>query len=94
MTTGQKKVPTKQPVAHAATKSEGLVSDYPLSSVLVVFGVGLGIGVALGSLLGGPAVAPPTFGQRTELAAEKLGRRMLDAIAGVLPETLSKHIAS
>jgi len=31
------------------------------------------------------------IGQRTELAAEKLGRQILDAIAGVLPESISKH---
>ncbi len=93
MSTGQKRKPTGPTVAHAVTKPEGLVSHYPLSSVLVVFGIGLGVGVALGSILGGPVVPPPSFGRRTELAAEKLGRQMLDAIAGVLPESLSKHIS-
>lgn len=93
MSIGQNKMPTGPTTAHSVTKPEGLVSHYPLSSVLVVFGIGLGVGVALGSILGGPVMPRPTFGQRTELAAEKLGRQMLDAIAGVLPESLSKHIS-
>ena len=93
MSIGQKKMPTRPTVAHAVAKSEGLVSNYPLSSVLVVFGLGLGVGVAVGSMLGGPVVSRPSLGQRTELAAEKLGRQMLDAIAGVLPESLAKHIS-
>lgn len=80
--------------ARAVAKSDGVVSDYPLSSVLVVFGVGLGIGVALGAILGGPAAPPPSLAKRTELAAEKVGRQMLDAIAAVLPESLSKHRAA
>ena len=94
MSIGQKKMPTRPTVAHAVAKPEGLVSDYPLSSVLVVFGIGLGVGVALGSILGGPMTTPPSLVQRTELAAEKLGRQMLDAIASALPKSLSKHIAA
>jgi hypothetical protein len=78
--------------AHSQERSMGMVSDYPISSVLVVFGVGIWAGVALGQLLIGPA-APPTLGRRTELAAEQLGRQMLGAIAGVLPASLAKHIA-
>jgi hypothetical protein len=93
MSIRQKKMRTGPTVAHAVAIPEGLVSHYPLSSVLVVFGMGLGVGVALGSILGGPVMPRPSFAQRTGLAAEKLGRQMLDAIAGVLPESLSKHIS-
>ena len=93
MSTGQKTRP-RPTVARAVTKANGMVSDYPLSAVLLVFGMGLGVGVALGCMLGGPVLPPPSFGKRTELAAEKLGRQMLDAIAGVLPESLAKHIAT
>lgn len=77
-----------------AANLDGLVSHYPLSSVLVVFGIGLGVGVALGKILGEPFMPRPSLGQRTELAAEKLARQMRDAIAGVLPESLSKRISS
>jgi len=91
---GQNRSPTGRTVANAVTKSEGLISQYPLSSVLVVVGLGLAGGVVLGSILGGPATPGPSFGQRAEVAAEHLGRQMLGAIAGVLPESLSKHIPS
>lgn len=89
---GQNRSPTGRTVASAVTKPEGLVSDYPLSSVLVAVGLGLAVGVVLGSILGRPATPNPSFVQRTELAAGNLGRQMLGAIAGVLPESLSKHI--
>ena len=93
MSTIQKKIPTPKNAAHVQGKPSGLVGNYPMSSVLVVFGIGLGAGVALGSLLSGPVTSRPTLGRRTELAAEQLGRQMLDAIAGVLPASLAKHIA-
>ena len=91
---GQNRAPIGRTVAKAATKPNGVVSHYPLSSVLVVFGLGLGIGVALGCIIAGPATPLPSFGQRAGSAAEHFGRQMLGAIAGVLPESLSKHIAS
>jgi len=91
---GQNRTPTGRIVPKTATKPAGLVSHYPLSAVLVVFGIGLGVGVALGSIIGGPVTPRPSFGQRAELAAEHVGRQMLGAIAGVLPESLSKHISS
>ena len=93
MIAGQAQISNEPTVAQAVAKAEGLVSHYPLSSVLVVFGVGLGVGVALGSILGGPDTPRPSFGKRTELAAEKIGRQVLDSIAGVLPESLAKYVA-
>ena len=91
---GQNRTPARRTVAKTAAKPAGLVSHYPLSAVLVVFGVGLGVGVALGSIIAGPVTPSPSFGRRAELAAEHVGRQMLDAIAGVLPEALSKHISA
>jgi len=96
MSTGQKKMqqPGRRP-QQAKTETQGvqaIVGEYPLASVLIAFGVGLGVGVALETILAEPVMARPTFGQRTELAAEKFGRQMLDAIAGVLPESVAKHI--
>ncbi|NQV26696.1 MAG: hypothetical protein HQ518_20270 [Rhodopirellula sp.] len=79
-------------VAAPAVSSPGkLVNNYPLSSVLVVFGVGLGLGVVLGSFLDKPKLSRLSFAGRTEHAAEKLGRQILDAIAGTLPESFTKR---
>ena len=94
MSTGQKKLPIGPTVERTVAIPEGLVSHYPLSSVLVVVGIGLGVGIVLGSILGGPVLPRPSLGQRTGHAAEEIGRQMLDAIAGILPQSLSKHIAS
>jgi hypothetical protein len=88
----QLKRPASTSTASTQEGPAGVVCDHPMSSVLVVFGIGICAGVALGSLLLGPP-APPTLGRRTELAAEQLGRQMLGAIAGVLPASLAKHIA-
>jgi hypothetical protein len=89
---GQNRSPAGQTVASPITKSEGLVSDYPLSSVLIAVGLGLAVGVVLGGILGRPTTPAPSFTKRAELAAENVGRQMLGAIAGVLPESLSKHM--
>jgi hypothetical protein len=76
-----------------AAMSEGMISQHPLPSVLVVFGIGMGIGMVLASAMCESVAPPPSFGKRTELAAEKLGRQVLDAIAGVVPASLAKHIS-
>jgi hypothetical protein len=89
----QNRSPRGRTVANTVMKPEGLVSDYPLSSVLVVVGLGLAVGMVLGSILGRHATPGPSFVQRTELAAGNLGRQMLGAMAGALPESLSKHIS-
>ena len=91
---GQNRSPAGQTTASAITKPEGVVSDYPLSSVIVAVGLGLAVGVVLGGILGKPTTHAASFGKRAELAAEQFGRQMLGAIAGVLPESLSKHIPS
>lgn len=78
---------------HRFMEVNRLTAENPASSVLVAFGIGLGVGVALGSILAGPLTHSPTFTERTELAAEKLGRQIMDAIAGVLPESLAKHVS-
>jgi hypothetical protein len=59
-----------------------------------VFGFGLALGVAFGTFIGGPVTALPSLGQRAELAAENASRHVLDAIAGVLPGSFSKHLSS
>jgi hypothetical protein len=51
MSTAQSKMPTSRNAACDQGKTSGVISDYPMSSVLIVFGIGLGAGVALGSLI-------------------------------------------
>ena len=93
MNTANKKIQTQKDLIPAQVTATGLVSDYPLSSVLVIFGIGLGAGVVLGNFLSGPVPSRPSLGRRTEQAAEQFGRQMLDAMAGVLPASVAKHIS-
>ena len=77
----------------AVTQSQGMVTHHPMSSAMVAFGIGLGVGVAVGSLLCGSSEPPPSFGKRAELAAERIGRQVLDAITGSLPHSIARHVA-
>lgn len=72
-------------------RSVGVVKDYPLSSMMVVFGVGMGIGVLLSQVVGVPlihALQPePTF-------SEKLGHRIYEAVANTIPESLMRRMSA
>ena len=105
MSTGQKrnqsqnptqKRQTEGPAVHVVENSGGMprqvIEQHPMSTALVAFGIGLGVGVVLGCMLTTPA-EPPSFGQRAEHAAEKLGRQVLDAITGALPQSIARHVA-
>jgi len=72
-------------------RSVGVVKDYPLSSMMVVFGVGMGIGVLLSQAVCVPlmhAMQPePTF-------SEKLGHRIYEAVASTIPESLMRRMSA
>ena len=70
------------------------VSQNPGSSAMVAFGLGFGIGIALGTMLG--SEMPPTRGrweQRWDQVgdnAERLGHQIMEAIANVIPQALTR----
>lgn len=68
------------------------VASNPASALLVSFGVGFGVGVLIGYALS-EASPPPSrwYDLRT---AENVGRRVLDSIAGVLPDSLSSRFST
>lgn len=88
------KNPNPRAPASAPPLPAGWVADYPMSSALIVFGIGLGAGVALGSLLDGLGTSRPTLGRRAEQTAEQIGRQMRDALTGVVPRSWAKHNAA
>jgi len=62
-----------------------LVHEYPLSSTLVVFGVGLGAGLLLSSLL----AEPVRLMSHQETTSERMRRQMMDTLNGILPGGLA-----
>ena len=76
-------------VQEAFAKPAEMARDYPVSTMLVVFGVGLGVGVILsqacGSLEG--FHQQPTF-------TERISRQIMSAVNEVLPDAVSRQLAS
>lgn len=74
-----------------ATTIHDTVDHYPISSALVVFGVGLGAGVLIGAALADPAVSSFSASRRGGSTAEAFGQRVMDGIASVMPDALANH---
>jgi hypothetical protein len=66
-----------------------VVDDYPLSTTLAAFGVGMCLGVSIGAAL---TSSHSRFDHRA--AAESLGRRMFDALHDYLPKSVNQYIHS
>jgi hypothetical protein len=73
-------------LARCTSATERSVDAYPLTWTLGAFALGIGLGAAIGAALARP------LGFQRELAAENLGRRVLDSIYDVLPESVQRHI--
>jgi hypothetical protein len=73
----------------AARQPKQVVEEYPISSMLVVFGIGIGVGVVLSQALCEPIARAwqpePSF-------TEKLGRSMYDAMSSMIPESVSRRM--
>ena len=67
-----------------------VVEEYPVSSMLVVFGIGIGVGLVLTQALCEPisrAFQPePSF-------TEKLGRSMYEAMSSMVPESVARRMS-
>ncbi len=67
---------------------EHMVQRNPASAVFVAFGLGVGLGVLLGN-----SIAHASYFREPERGmAERVGLRVLDALAGVLPESMSASL--
>ena len=75
-----------------ATAVHETVDHYPISSALVVFGVGLGAGVLIGCALADSSLPSLTSSRSTGNTAEAFGQRVLDGIAGIMPDAISSHL--
>jgi hypothetical protein len=76
-------------VGEALERPAQMAREYPLPSMLLVFGVGLGVGVLLGQALAGPLTH---MMQPAPTMSERLGRQMLDYVGSVLPESIARQL--
>lgn len=74
-------------LARCTAAAEQSVDEYPLTWTLGAFAVGIGLGAMIGASLARP------LGMRREVAAERLGRRVLDSIYDLLPDSVQRHIS-
>jgi len=86
--TANDRLPDVDAIASCASEA---VRDYPLTSLLVVFGVGVAVGLVLVDSLG-PTVAKALEAEPS--ATEKLGRQIGEALKAALPETVRQHFAA
>ena len=68
-------------------KPQELVSEYPFSSALLVFGVGLGVGIVLSQALCESSAWQP------ESRSERWGRQMYDYLSTMVPESVSRRMS-
>lgn len=66
--------------------TERFVDEYPLAATLGIFGLGLGIGTLVGSVLAEPGR------RRSHHAAETLGRRVLDSLSDIMPDAVHRRL--
>jgi ElaB/YqjD/DUF883 family membrane-anchored ribosome-binding protein len=80
---------SKTKVTDAYHQMEHVVEDRPLSAVALSFGVGLGVGIAIGAMI----AASTTPAHPHQRAAERMGQQLLDALARVVPSSLSDRFS-
>jgi hypothetical protein len=64
------------------------IDEYPLSTTIGVFAVGLSVGMLIGSALARP------MQPRHRQVAESLGRRVLEAVQEYAPASVQKYLPS
>lgn len=71
----------------AVDKPMELAREYPMSSMLVIFGVGLGVGLVLSQTV----AAPLGYMMQPEpTMTEKIGQRVMEAIRPMLPDSIAR----
>lgn len=78
-------------VQEALEEPKRMVQEYPMSAMLVVFGVGLGVGFVIGQAACAPLAQ---WTQHEPSMREKLGHSVLEAIRSLLPESIGRSLAA
>jgi hypothetical protein len=65
-----------------------LVQEYPVSSTLLAFGVGLGVGILVGQTVASAFTPDPTPTSRLDA----LSQQVYNAVRNAIPEALGRHL--
>jgi len=76
-------------VSEGASQVQECIRDYSGTAVVVSLVAGFGIGLAIGKALSGAHSEPQTW--RDRIAAEGLGRRLMESIESMIPDALADH---
>jgi|tagenome__1003787_1003787.scaffolds.fasta_scaffold20492809_1 hypothetical protein len=76
-------------VAEGASQVQECIREYSGTAVVVSLVAGFGIGLAIGKALSSSHSEPQTW--RDRIAAEGLGRRLMDSIESIIPDALAEH---
>jgi hypothetical protein len=71
-----------------AASSMELVEEYPISSTLLAFGVGLGVGVLVGQTIAGAFRSEPEPSSRLD----SLSQQVCDAVRKSVPEAIGRYL--
>jgi hypothetical protein len=77
-------------LARGASQVRDLTHDREGTAVLVALTAGFGIGLAIGAALGASHSRPQTW--RDRIAAEGIGRRLMERVEGIMPDALSDYM--
>ena len=83
LTQGDESAPLTTRCRNAA---EAALDDYPLTTTIGAFAVGLTLGVVAGAALARP------FHSHERHTAESLGRRILDAVRDYVPQSVNQYL--
>jgi hypothetical protein len=71
-----------------AASSMELVEDYPISSTLLAFGVGVGVGVLVGQTIAGAFSSEPEHSSRLD----SLTQQVCDTVRKSVPEAIGRYL--
>lgn len=77
-------------VSRGATQIREMTREHEGTTVLLALGAGFGLGLLIGGLLASSRSRPRSWSDR--LAAEGIGRRLLERLERVLPDALDERI--
>ena len=81
-------MPSEQPWSFSMSSSRELIGEHPVSSTLLAFGMGLGVGVLIGQTIAGALMQESHPSTRLE----SLSQQVCDAVRNAIPEAISRHL--